>query len=165
MSVRVAINGFGRVGRSTLRAALEQGADVEFVAINDLMAPEMLARLLRFDSVYGRFRGDVEPLENAIRVNGAEIPVFAEKDPAALPWADLGVDVAIESTGRFRDRAGAGRHLEAGARKVIVSAPANEPDVTVVLGVNFDDVYDPERHHIVSTAPGTPTCLPPAAKL
>ena len=165
MPVRVAINGFGRVGRSTLRAALEQGADLEWAAINDLMAPETLARLLRFDSVYGRFRGTVEPLENAIRVNGVEIPVFAEKDPAALPWTDLGVDVAIESTGRFRDRAGAGKHLEAGARKVIVSAPAKEPDATVVLGVNFDEVYDPERHHIVSNASCTTNCLAPVAKV
>jgi glyceraldehyde 3-phosphate dehydrogenase len=165
MSVRVAINGFGRVGRSTLRAGLEQGAEIEWVAINDLMAPETLARLLRFDSVYGRFRGSVEPLENAIRVNGIEIPVFAEKDPAALPWTDLGVDVAIESSGHFRDRAGAGKHLEAGARKVIVSAPAKEPDVTVVLGVNFDEVYDPERHHIVSNASCTTNCLAPVAKV
>jgi glyceraldehyde 3-phosphate dehydrogenase len=165
MSVRVAINGFGRVGRSTLRAALEQGADVEWAAINDLMTPDAIAHLLRFDSVFGRFRGSVEALENAIRVDGVEIPVFAEKDPAALPWADLGVDVVIESTGLFRDRAGAGRHLEAGARKVIVSAPAKEPDVTVVLGVNFDDVYDPERHHIISNASCTTNCLAPVAKI
>src|SRR5262249_61919329 len=115
MPVRVAINGFGRVGRSTLRAALEQGADIEWVAINDLMTPETLARLLRFDSVYGRFAGTVEALEGGIRVNGVDIPVFAEKDPAALPWADLGVDVAIESTGRFPDPAGPGAHLPAGA--------------------------------------------------
>jgi glyceraldehyde 3-phosphate dehydrogenase len=165
MSVRVAINGFGRVGRSTLRAALEQGADVEWAAINDLMTPDAIAHLLRFDSVFGRFRGSVEALENAIRVDGVEIPVFAEKDPAALPWADLGVDVVIETTGLFRDRAGAGRHLEAGARKVIVSAPAKEPDVTVVLGVNFDDVYDPERHHIISNASCTTNCLAPVAKI
>jgi glyceraldehyde 3-phosphate dehydrogenase (phosphorylating) len=165
MATRVAINGFGRVGRCTLRSAFEQGADIEWAAINDLMTPDTLARLLRFDSVYGRFRGSVEALENAIRVNGVEIPVFAEKDPAALPWGDLGVDVAIESTGRFRDRAGAGSHLEAGARKVIVSAPAKEPDVTVVLGVNFDDVYDAEHHHIVSNASCTTNCLAPVAKV
>jgi glyceraldehyde 3-phosphate dehydrogenase len=165
MSVRVAINGFGRVGRSTLRAALEQGADIEWAAINDLMAPETLARLLRYGCVYGRFRGSVEPLGNAIRVNGVEIPAFAEKDPAALPWADLGVNVAIESTGRFRDRAGAGKHLEAGPRKVIVSAPTKAPDVTVVLGVNFDEVYDPERHHIISNASCTTNCLAPVAKV
>jgi glyceraldehyde 3-phosphate dehydrogenase len=165
MPVRVAINGFGRVGRATLRAAFERGAAVEWVAINDVMAPDALAHLLRFDSVFGRFRGSVEALAGAIRVNGIEIPVFAEKDPAALPWGDLGVDVAIESTGRFRDRAGAGAHLEAGARKVIVSAPAKEPDVTVVLGVNFDEVYDPERHHIISNASCTTNCLAPVAKV
>jgi glyceraldehyde 3-phosphate dehydrogenase len=165
MSLRVAINGFGRVGRSTLRAALEHGADIEWAAINDVMTPETLARLLRYDSVYGRFRGSVEALPGAIRVDGTDIPVFAEKDPAALPWSDLGVDVVIESTGRFRDRAGAGAHLEAGARKVIVSAPAKEPDVTVVLGVNFDEVYDPERHHIISNASCTTNCLAPVAKV
>ncbi len=165
MTVRVAINGFGRVGRATLRAAHEQGADIEWVAINDLMTPEAIAHLLRFDSVFGRFRGRVEALDGAIRVDGVEIPVYSEKDPAALPWADLGVDVAIESTGLFVDRAGAGKHLEAGARKVIVSAPAKEPDATVVLGVNFDEVYDPERHHIVSNASCTTNCLAPVAKV
>ena len=165
MPVRVAINGFGRVGRATLRAAHEQGADVEWVAINDLMTPEAIVHLLRFDSVFGRFRGRVEALDGAIRVDGVEIPVYSEKDPAALPWADLGVDVAIESTGLFRDRAGAGKHLEAGARKVIVSAPAKEPDVTVVLGVNFDEVYDPEAHHIISNASCTTNCLAPVAKV
>ena len=138
---------------------------MEWIAINDVMAPEMLAHLLRYDSVYGRFRGSVEALNGGIRVDGIEIPVFAETDPGALPWGDLGVDVAIESTGRFRDRAGASRHLEAGARKVIVSAPAKEPDVTVVLGVNFDEAYDPEHHQIVSNASCTTNCLAPVAKV
>jgi glyceraldehyde 3-phosphate dehydrogenase len=165
MSVRVAINGFGRIGRATLRAAHGQGADIEWAAINDLMTPEAIAHMLRFDSVCGRFPGRVEALERAIRIDGVEIPILSERDPAALPWGDLGVDVAIESTGLFTDRAGAGKHLEAGARKVIVSAPAKEPDTTVVLGVNFDEVYDPEQHHIISNASCTTNCLAPPAKV
>jgi glyceraldehyde 3-phosphate dehydrogenase (phosphorylating) len=165
MSVRVAINGFGRIGRATLRAAHAQGADIEWAAINDLMTPEAIAHLLRFDSVAGRFPGRVEALEHAIRIDGVEIPVHSERDPAALPWDDLGVDVAIESTGLFLAREAAAKHLEAGARKVIVSAPAKEPDATVVLGVNFDDVYDPAQHHIVSNASCTTNCLAPPAKV
>jgi glyceraldehyde 3-phosphate dehydrogenase (phosphorylating) len=146
MSVRVAINGFGRTGRAAFRAAREQRAGIEWAAINDVMGAESVARLLANDSVYGRFPGVVEAGEAAIRVDGVEIPVFAEPDPAALPWRQLGAEVVIESSGLFRDRAGATKHLEAGARKVIVSAPAKEPDVTVALGVNFDEAYDPERH-------------------
>src|SRR5215208_6773368 len=138
MSVRVAINGFGRIGRTMFRAAREQGADIEWVAINDIVTPADVALLLRHDSVYGRFPGTVEALEGAIRVDGEEIPVFCETDPATLPWGALDVDVVIESTGKFRDRAGAAKHLEAGARKVIISAPGKDPDVTVVPGVNFD---------------------------
>jgi glyceraldehyde 3-phosphate dehydrogenase len=165
MPVRVAINGFGRTGRATFRAAYEQGADLEWAAINDVMGVAAVAQLLANDSVYGRFPGTIETLDGAIRVNGEEIPVFAEPDPAALPWQELGVEVVIESSGHFRARADAARHLEAGARKVIISAPAKEPDVTVALGVNFDDVYDAESHHIISNASCTTNCLAPVAKV
>jgi glyceraldehyde 3-phosphate dehydrogenase len=165
VSVRVAINGFGRTGRCTLRAAHERGADLEVVAINDLTDPGTLAHLLRNDSVFGRFPGSVEAGESELRVDGRSIAVHSEPDPAKLPWGDLGVDVVIESTGRFRTRDGAGKHLRAGARKVIVSAPAKEPDVTVALGVNFDEAYDPEQHHIISNASCTTNCLAPVAKV
>jgi glyceraldehyde 3-phosphate dehydrogenase len=165
MAVRVAINGFGRTGRCTFRAAFERGADIEVVGINDLMDSRTLAHLLKYDSVFGRFPGAIEADESSMIVEGQEIPVFAEGDPAGLPWRNLGVEVAIESSGRFRDREGAGKHLEAGARKVIVSAPAEEPDVTVALGVNFDDAYDPERHRIISNASCTTNCLAPVAKV
>jgi glyceraldehyde 3-phosphate dehydrogenase len=165
MTVRVAINGFGRTGRCMLRAAVERGADLEVVAINDLADANVLAHLLRRDSVFGRFPGEVEPSGSGLRVAGREIAVFSEADPAALPWADHDVDVVIESTGRFRTREGASKHLAAGARKVIVSAPAKDPDVTVALGVNFDDVYDPDAHHIISNASCTTNCLAPVAKL
>ena len=165
MSVRVAINGFGRIGRTMFRAARAQGADIEWVAINDIVTPADVALLLRHDSVYGRFPGTVEALDGAIRVDDKEIPVFSETDPAALPWGELGVDVVIESTGAFRDRAGAVKHLAAGARKVIISAPGKDPDVTVVPGVNFDEAYDPERHDIISMASCTTNCLAPVAKV
>jgi len=165
MPVRVAINGFGRTGRAMFRAAHDQGADIEWAGINDVMGVASVAQLLANDSVYGRFGGTVEALESSIRVDGVEIPVFAEPDPGALPWEELDVDVVIESSGRFRTRADAARHLEAGARKVIISAPAKEPDVTVALGVNFDDTYDAERHHIISNASCTTNCLAPVAKL
>jgi glyceraldehyde 3-phosphate dehydrogenase len=168
MTVRVAINGFGRVGRCFLRSALQRGADIEVVAINDVTDAGTLAALLRHDSVYGGFPEPVEVAEDALRVGRAWIPVFAKTDPAELPWAELGVDVVIESTGRFRTRADAARHLEAGARKVIISAPAkgSEPaDANVVLGVNFDEVYDPERHHIITNASCTTNCLAPVAKV
>ncbi len=165
MSVRVAINGFGRTGRAMFRAAREQGADIEWAAINDIMGVDSVAQLLATDSVYGRFPGTVEALDGAIRVDGVEIPVLAESDPGALPWRDLGVDVVIESSGRFRTRADAARHLDAGARKVIISAPAKEPDVTVALGINFDDVYDAERHDVISNASCTTNCLAPVAKV
>ena len=164
MAVRVAINGFGRTGRAAFRAALESGADIEWVAINDVADPPMLAQLLKYDTVYGRFDGSVEAVDGAILVNGAEIVTPRESDPARLPWDALGVDVVIESTGRFRVRAEAARHLEAGAKKVIVSAPAKEPDVTVVLGVNFQE-YDPGMHDVVSNASCTTNCLAPVAKL
>ena len=165
MAVRVAINGFGRTGRAAFRAAYEREADIEFVAINDLAEPAMLAQLLRHDTVYGPFAGSVEAVEGALVVDGQRIEVPSETDPARLPWAELGIDVVIESTGRFRARADAAKHLEAGARKVIVSAPAKDPDVTVALGVNFGQVYDPERHHIISNASCTTNCLAPVAKV
>jgi glyceraldehyde 3-phosphate dehydrogenase len=164
MSVRVAINGFGRTGRAAFRAAIESGADIEWVAINDVADPPMLAQLLKYDTVYGRFPGTVDALEGAIVVDGKEIAAPMTSDPAELPWEELGVDVVIESTGRFRTRTDAAKHLHAGAQKVIVSAPAKEPDVTVALGVNFES-YDPELHHIVSNASCTTNCLAPVAKV
>jgi glyceraldehyde 3-phosphate dehydrogenase len=165
MPVRVGINGFGRTGRATFRSAHERGAAIEWAGINDVMDIEMLAHLLRHDSVYGPFPGSVEVLDGALRVDGREIPVFAETNPTALPWGDLGAEVVIESSGFFRDRAGAAKHLEAGARKVIISAPAKEPDITVALGINFEHDYDPERHHIISNASCTTNCLAPVAKV
>ncbi|HET8952704.1 MAG TPA: type I glyceraldehyde-3-phosphate dehydrogenase [Solirubrobacteraceae bacterium] len=164
MPVRAAINGFGRTGRAAFRAAIESGADIEWVAVNDVADPAMLAQLLKYDTVYGPFDGTVEAAEDAIIVNGARIETPMEGDPAALPWGELGVEVVIESTGRFRARADAAKHLEAGARKVIVSAPAKEPDVTVALGVNFE-TYDPALDHIISNASCTTNCLAPVAKV
>ncbi len=163
MAVRVAINGFGRTGRAAFRAAHERGADIEWVAINDVAEPEMLALLLRRDTVYGAFPGTVETRDGALVVDGVRIETPGVADPAELPWAELGVDVVIESSGRFRARADAEKHLDAGAAKVIVSAPAKDPDVTVVLGVNFDDVYDAAAHRIVSNASCTTNCLAPVA--
>jgi glyceraldehyde 3-phosphate dehydrogenase len=164
MTVRVGINGFGRIGRNLLRASHEAGADLEIVAVNDLTDADTLAHLASYDSIYGRFPGTVEVEGDAIVVDGAPIRVFSEADPAELPWADLGVEVVIESTGRFRTREGASKHLEAGAKKVLISAPAKDPDVTVVLGVNFDTDYDPDSHHIISNASCTTNCLAPFAK-
>jgi glyceraldehyde 3-phosphate dehydrogenase len=165
MAIRVAINGFGRTGRAAFRAAYERGADIEWVAINDVAEPAMLAQLLRRDTVYGPFSGRVESTDGAIVVDGQRIVVPSETDPAKLPWEELGVDVVIESTGRFRARSDAEKHLQAGARKVIVSAPAKDPDVTVVLGVNFDEAYDADVHHIISNASCTTNCLAPVAKV
>jgi glyceraldehyde 3-phosphate dehydrogenase len=168
MPVRVAINGFGRVGRSFLRAAYEHCADIEVVAVNDLVAPAMLAQLLKYDSVFGRFPGAVVAEYDGISIDGVHIQALAETDPLSLPWSELEVDVVIESTGRFRTRAAAAQHLEAGARKVIISAPAKgaePPDATVVLGVNFDEVYDADRHHVISNASCTTNCLAPVAKV
>ncbi|HET6229322.1 MAG TPA: type I glyceraldehyde-3-phosphate dehydrogenase [Longimicrobiaceae bacterium] len=165
MSIRVAINGFGRIGRNVLRAARKAGyTDIEFVAVNDLTDTKTLAHLLRYDSVHGRFAGSVETRENALVVDGDEVKVFAEKDPSALPWRDLGVDIVIESTGRFTKRADAAKHLDAGAKKVIISAPAKDEDITVVLGVN-GDLYDPSKHHVVSNASCTTNCLAPVVKV
>jgi glyceraldehyde 3-phosphate dehydrogenase (phosphorylating) len=165
MPVRVGINGFGRIGRNVFRAAHESAADVEIVAVNDITDNETLAHLLKYDSVFGRFPGDVEVTGDALRVDGRDVRVLAERDPAALPWGDLGVDVVIESTGLFTKRADAAKHLEGGAKKVIISAPATEPDATVVLGVNFDDVYDADNHDVISNASCTTNCLAPVAKV
>jgi glyceraldehyde 3-phosphate dehydrogenase len=165
MAVRVGINGFGRIGRNIFRAAHEAGSDLEFVAVNDITDAATLAHLLRYDSMYGRFPGSVEASDDALVVDGSDVRVLAERDPADLPWADLGVEVVVESTGLFRKREDAGKHLEAGAKKVIISAPATEPDVTVALGVNFDEAYDPERHQIISNASCTTNCLAPVAKV
>jgi glyceraldehyde 3-phosphate dehydrogenase len=168
MPVRVAINGFGRVGRGVFRTAHEQGADIEVVAVNDLVDGATLAHLLKYDSVYGPFPGEVAADAGGIVVDGVQVRTLAETDPLALPWKELGVDVVIESTGHLATRAGAAQHLGAGARKVIISAPAKgdePPDATVVLGVNFDDVYDPEAHHIISNASCTTNCLAPVAKV
>ena len=164
MGVKVAINGFGRIGRNVFRAAMDSGADIEFVAINDLTDNATLAHLLKYDSTYGRFNGTVESSEGSITVNGKEIAALSERDPAQLPWSDLGVDVVIESTGFFTKRDDAAKHLAAGAKKVIISAPATDPDITVALGVNFDSDYDASAHNIISNASCTTNCLAPFAK-
>jgi glyceraldehyde 3-phosphate dehydrogenase len=161
----VGINGFGRVGRAAFRAAYERDLEVEWVGINDLANLEMLAHLLKYDSVYGRFPGTIETADGVIRIDGTEIPVFGEQDPGNLPWGELGAEVVIEATGRFRSRAEAARHLEAGARKVIVSAPVKDADATVVLGVNFEQVYDSDAHQVLSNASCTTNCLAPVAKV
>jgi glyceraldehyde 3-phosphate dehydrogenase len=163
MAVRVGINGFGRIGRAVLRASLDD-PDLEFVAINDLTDAKTLAHLLKYDSVHGRLDAPVEAKDAAIAVAGREIAVLALKDPAELPWKRLGVEIVIESTGRFEDRPSAAKHLEAGASKVIISAPAKDPDLTVVLGVN-EDRYDSNAHHILSNASCTTNCLAPLAKV
>ena len=165
MAVRVGINGFGRIGRNVFRAAYEQGADIEWVGANDITDPKTTAHLLKYDSNYGPFPGQVEATDNGFKVDGKEIRLFAERDPAALPWGDLGAEVVIESTGLFTDRENASKHLEAGAKKVLISAPATEPDVTVALGVNFAEVYDRDKHNVVSNASCTTNCLAPIAKV
>jgi glyceraldehyde 3-phosphate dehydrogenase len=165
MTVRVGINGFGRIGRNVFRAAYERGADIEWLAVNDLVDSQTIAHLLRYDSNYGPFPGKVEATDTGLRVDGSEIRVLAERDPAALPWGELGADVVIESTGLFTDRENASKHLEAGAKKVVISAPATDPDVTVALGVNFDQVYDRDQHHLISNASCTTNCLAPIAKV
>jgi glyceraldehyde 3-phosphate dehydrogenase len=165
MPVRVGINGFGRIGRNVFRAAHESGADVEIVAVNDITDNETLAHLLKYDTVYGPFPGTVEATGESLRIDGREVRALEERDPAALPWSDLGVDVVIESTGLFTKRDAAAKHLDAGAKKVIISAPATEPDATVVLGVNFDDAYDADNHTVISNASCTTNCLAPVAKV
>jgi glyceraldehyde 3-phosphate dehydrogenase len=161
---RIAINGFGRIGRNFFRAAAARGIKLDVAAVNDLTDAKTLAHLLKYDSVLGRFGGTVEATDAGIVVNGQEIRVLAERDPANLPWKDLGVDVVLESTGFFRKRDTAGKHLEAGASKVIISAPGTDPDVTLLLGVN-EDVYDASKHHIISMASCTTNCLAPVAKI
>ncbi len=164
MATRVAINGFGRIGRNILRAAKKNGADLDFVAVNDLTDAETLAHLLRYDSVHGRYPGTVEVTGNGIRVDGDEIRVLSERDPAKLPWDELGVDIVFEGTGLFRSREKAQLHRDAGAKKVIITAPAKGEDITIVLGVNEGD-YDPENHNIVSNASCTTNCLAPVVKV
>jgi len=165
MAVKVGINGFGRIGRNVFRAAKESNADIDFVAVNDLVDTATMAHLLKYDSILGRYPGGVEVDGDTIIAGGDELKVLSERDPADLPWGDLGVDVVIESTGFFTKRADAAKHLEAGAKKVIISAPATEPDVTVALGVNFDSDYDPEKHDVISNASCTTNCLAPLAKV
>jgi glyceraldehyde 3-phosphate dehydrogenase len=162
--VRIGINGFGRIGRVIVRAAQKMGAPLEFVAVNDLTDAGTLAHLLKYDSVHGPFAGEVKAGKDSILVNGKEIKVMAIRDPAQLPWKDLGVEVVLECTGLFRDRDKAAKHLEAGARKVIISAPAKGPDITMVMGVNERE-YDPKKHHIISNASCTTNCLAPVAKV
>jgi glyceraldehyde 3-phosphate dehydrogenase len=164
MGIRVGINGFGRIGRNFFRAQHVMGADIEVVALNDLGDAKTMAHLLKYDSNLGPFEGDVELGDGVLRAAGEEVKILSERDPAALPWGDLGVDVVVESTGHFTDREGAAKHLAGGAQKVLISAPATDPDVTLVLGVN-DDAYDPESHNIVSNASCTTNCVAPLAKV
>ena len=165
MALRIAINGFGRIGRNVLRCAKQSGrTDMDFVAVNDLTDAATLAHLLKYDSVHGHYPGAVSAADKALRVDGDEIRVSSEKDPAKLPWGELGIDIVIESTGLFSDRATASKHLDAGARKVIITAPAKKEDITIVLGVN-EDRYDPEKHDVISNASCTTNCLAPVVKV
>jgi len=165
MPVRVGINGFGRIGRNVFRAAMEAGADIEWVGVNDIGDAATLAHLLRYDSNYGPYPGTVEHGDESITVDGHPIRVLAERDPADLPWGDLGAEVVIESTGLFTARDDAAKHLEAGAKKVLISAPAKGEDVTVALGVNFEEAYDKDKHDVISNASCTTNCLAPVAKV
>ncbi|MDI6690455.1 MAG: type I glyceraldehyde-3-phosphate dehydrogenase [Candidatus Bathyarchaeota archaeon] len=164
MAIKVAINGFGRIGRLLYRAAIERNANIDFVAINDVTDAKTLAHLLRYDSVHGRFNADVQVKDNNIIVNGKEFKVLMQKDPATLPWKDLDVYLAVESTGLFTKREDASKHLQAGAKKVLISAPAENPDITIVLGVNHDQ-YDHEKHNILSNASCTTNCVVPCVKV
>ena len=164
MGIRVGINGFGRIGRNFFRAQHALASDLEIVALNDLGDAKTMAHLLRYDSTLGPFQGEVELADGRLRAAGEEIQMLSERDPNALPWGDLGVDVVLESTGFFTDRDGAQKHLDAGAKKVVISAPATDPDITIVLGAN-DDTYDPDTHHIVSNASCTTNCVAPLAKV
>jgi glyceraldehyde 3-phosphate dehydrogenase len=164
MALKAGINGFGRIGRNVFRAAHAAGADIDWVGVNDITDTETLAHLLKYDSILGPFPGEISHTDNGIVVDGDELRVFSEKDPAALPWSDTGAEVVIESTGLFTGREDAAKHLEAGAKKVIITAPAKEPDVTLALGVN-DDAYDPQQHHVISNASCTTNCLAPVAKV
>jgi glyceraldehyde 3-phosphate dehydrogenase len=165
MSIRVGINGFGRIGRNAFRAAKDQGADIEWVAANDLTDARTLGHLLKYDSILGPYPGTVEVGDDSLTVDGAELRVLAERDPAALPWGELGADIVIESTGLFTDRENAAKHLAGGAKKVVISAPAGSPDVTVALGVNFEEAYDRDAHDVISNASCTTNCLAPVAKV
>jgi len=165
MAVRVGINGFGRIGRNLFRAAKAAGADIDFVAVNDLTDAATLAHLLKYDSILGPYPGSVEVDGDDLIIDGDKLRVLAEKDPSALPWGDVGADVVVESTGLFTDREDAAKHLEAGAKKVMISAPAGDPDVTVVMGVNFASDYDAAKHHVISNASCTTNCLAPFAKV
>ena len=164
MTTRIGINGFGRIGRNYFRAALAQGADLEIVAVNDLTSPEALAHLFKYDSVGGRLAESIEVKDGNIVVDGKTVKVLAERDPAKLPWGELGVDIVIESTGFFTKAADAQKHIDAGAKKVLISAPASDEDITIVMGVN-DGLYDPAAHHIISNASCTTNCLGPLAKV
>ncbi|GAC1596046.1 MAG: type I glyceraldehyde-3-phosphate dehydrogenase [Pseudarthrobacter sp.] len=164
MTTRIGINGFGRIGRNYFRAALAQGADLEIVAVNDLTSPEALAHLFKYDSVGGRLKETIEVKDGNIVVNGSVVKVLAERDPAKLPWGELGVDIVIESTGFFTKAADAQKHIDAGAKKVLISAPASDEDITIVMGVN-DNLYDSAAHHIISNASCTTNCLGPLAKV
>src|ERR687894_402452 len=164
MALKAGINGFGRIGRNVFRAAHARGADSDWVGVNDLTDPKTLAHLLKYDSILGPFEGEIDVTDDSLIVDGDELKVFAERDPGALPWGDVGAEVVIESTGFFTKRDDAAKHLAAGAKKVIISAPATEPDVTLVLGVN-DDAYDPDQHHIISNASCTTNCVAPMAKV
>jgi glyceraldehyde 3-phosphate dehydrogenase len=164
MAKKIAINGFGRIGRCTLRAALSRRENLEIVAINDLDKPSSLAHLFKYDSVHRTWPGDVSATEKGIVIDGREILVIAERDPASLPWKSLGVEVVLECTGRFTDRAGAEKHLAAGAKKVLISAPGKGPDLTMAFGINHE-AYDPKKHHVISNASCTTNCLSPVAKV
>jgi glyceraldehyde 3-phosphate dehydrogenase len=164
VTTRIGINGFGRIGRNYFRAALAQGADLEIVAVNDLTSPEALAHLFKYDSVGGRLKETIEVKDGNIVVNGNVVKVLAERDPAKLPWGELGVDIVIESTGFFTKAADAQKHIDAGAKKVLISAPASDEDITIVMGVN-DNLYDSAAHHIISNASCTTNCLGPLAKV
>ena len=164
MTIRVGVNGFGRIGRNFFRAVKQQGADIEFVAVNDLGDVATMAHLLKYDSVMGTFDADVKAVDGGIEVDGKTLKVLAERDPAALPWGDLGVDVVVESTGFFTDRAKAAAHLDAGAPRVVISAPGKDADATFVVGVN-DDTYDPEAHKVISNASCTTNCFVPMIKV
>ncbi len=164
MPIKVAINGFGRIGRLLYRAAIEQKANIDFVAVNDITDAKTLAHLLKYDSVHGRFNADVQVKGSNLVINGKELKVLTQKDPAQLPWKDLGVYLAVESTGLFTDREGASKHFTGGAKKVLVSAPATNPDITMVIGVN-DNMYDHKKHNIISNASCTTNCLGPVTKV
>ena len=164
MSIKVAINGFGRIGRNAFKVALEEGKGWEIVAVNDLTNPETLAHLLKYDTLYGKFDGEITVTGNSIFVKGKEIKIFAEKDPEKLPWGEMGVDIVIESTGIFRSKDQAMKHIKAGAKKVVITAPAKKEDITIVMGVNEKD-YDAANHHIISNASCTTNCLAPFAKI